>query len=316
LINEIIARNVSRAYEEAVYLLKICGVEEESRNGPVLTSPDPVYLTIVNPTQRVLTDPLRDANPFFHVMEFVWMLAGENDVRWIEQFNRRFREYADKGSNTIHGAYGHRWSRHFGLNQISHIAEMLKCDRRTRRAVMGMWDPSVDFNNHNDLPCNTQIMFRWNTKHEQLDMTVINRSNDLIWGMLGANVVHMTYLFELVCFMAGLEMGNYHVFTNNLHVYKNLPKYEEIMGTIGCEDIYWDFEPYPLLKTGETYEELVEDCRNLTGFKQAPLNTDWMNDVARPIHDLWRSRHPSDLADIMAGDWRISCKEWLERRVK
>ena len=33
------------------------------------------------PTKELLFDPDRDANPFFHFMEGLWMLAGFNDLK-------------------------------------------------------------------------------------------------------------------------------------------------------------------------------------------------------------------------------------------
>ena len=315
-MNEIESENVPQAYVETIVKMHYWGREETSRNGPVITSANPVLVTIYKPAERVLTDPVRDANPFFHVMEFVWMMAGSNDVRWIEQFNKRFREYADPGTDIIHGAYGHRWRTHFDVDQIRAVADRLKEDCNTRQAVMAMWDPRVDLAQHNDIPCNTQIMFRYDVQRTELDMTVINRSNDLIWGMLGANAVHMTYLHELVSHMAGLRMGRYKAFTNNLHIYPEMPKFKEIWRTWVSVDKYdtQAFGPYPLMQPRETYEDLVADCQNLIRGSYDPIRTQWMLNVAEPMFSSWHSRHNTNR--IHAIDWQIACKEWLERRKK
>jgi hypothetical protein len=47
-----------------------------SRAGDVLVAPHPVMSVTSIPTERVLFDPARDANPFFHLFESLWMLAG------------------------------------------------------------------------------------------------------------------------------------------------------------------------------------------------------------------------------------------------
>lgn len=319
-MNSMFARNVPKAYSEAIIKMRMWAEEEDSRNGPVMTSPAPVFLEIYNPMQRVLFDPVRNANPFFHVMEFVWMITGSNDVRWIEQFNKGFRGYADPDTDTMHGAYGHRWLLHFGHNQIQRVADMLIQDASTRRAVISMWDPRVDLSSHNDLPCNTSLMFRF-TEEDGLCMTVINRSNDLIWGMLGANAVHMTYLHELMCHMTGLAMGAYRVFTNNLHVYKNMPNYENIWKTYASDDRYArdGCDPYPLLRAGETYAGLVEDCLNIVaGDSYAQCKTHWGGDVAAPMCAAYLNKDMDDhfVELIQATDWRIACLEWLERNRK
>lgn len=320
-MNIIYAQNIPQAYTEAIIKLRTWGEEEESRNGPVITSQDPVLLSITNPKERVLFDKTRNANPFFHVMEIVWMLAGENDVRWIEQFNRGFRGFADTGTDTLHGAYGHRWLKHFGKNQIQAVADMLRTDPTTRRAVIAMWDPRVDLSSHNDLPCNTQIMFR--VVQGVLDMTVINRSNDLIWGMLGANAVHMTYLHELVSFISGIPMGLYKVFTNNLHIYKNMPNFEAIWDTRVPEDAYRGSlaaKTYDLLWPGEKYEWLVEDCLNLIAERRpGGLLCNWSKAVAWPMKMAYQNRLSGGdgayyIAQINAEDWRLACHNYVAIR--
>jgi thymidylate synthase len=322
LVNSIYANNIPQAYTEAIIKLRTWGEEQESRNGPVITSIDPVYLEIQNPKQRVLFDQTRNANPFFHVMEFVWMMAGENDVRWIEQFNHGFRNYADHGTNTLHGAYGHRWTRHFEINQIVAVADLLRADKTTRRAVLGMWDPRVDLSQHSDLPCNTQIMFR--VVHNALDMTVINRSNDLIWGMLGANAVHMTYLHELIAFISGIKIGLYKVFTNNLHIYKEMPNFKKIWATITPDDFYRanGIKTYDLLWPGEKYETLVRDCVALVNEEHVSvLETNWARAVAWPMKMAYQDRLRLTggdgkyfIAQINAEDWRLACENYVNLR--
>lgn len=329
-MNVIYANNVPQAYTEAIIKLRIWGEEEESRNGPVITSQDPVLLQIQRPTERVLFDKVRNANPFFHVMEFVWMMSGSNNVKWIEQFNKKFRDYADVGTDVIHGAYGHRWLHHFDRNQIQVVGDTLRNDPTSRRCVMGMWDPRVDLSPHNDLPCNTQIMFRaisqGSKSRHALDMTVINRSNDLIWGMLGANAVHMTYLHELVAWIAGMSVGLYSVFTNNLHIYKNMPNFDDIWATRVPEDDYrrLDIKPYPLLSRNETYADLVNDCINLidVDIENEPAftpQTFWVRNVAWPMRKAYYERLLGNsgkewISDIQATDWRLSCENYVNLR--
>ena len=99
--------NVNSALPEAVWWLRTAGVEFPSRNGPVIVAPGPVITTYTAPWQRVLFSKIRDANPFFHFFEALWMLAGRQDVKFLEQFTPRIREYSDNGS-TLNGAYGYR----------------------------------------------------------------------------------------------------------------------------------------------------------------------------------------------------------------
>src|SRR5690606_6235064 len=136
----------------------------------------------------------RDANPFLHFFESLWMLAGRNDVDYMTRLVRRFAAYSDDGK-TFNGAYGYRWRKWFGRDQLQQIIGALRSNPQDRRCVLGMWDAGHDLGLQSaDLPCNTHIYFR--IQDDRLNMTVCNRSNDAIWGAVGANVVHMSFLQE------------------------------------------------------------------------------------------------------------------------
>jgi len=311
---EIKGRNVPQAYKEGLWVMNTCGERGDSRNGPVMSIPQPVLLTIKYPWERVLFDPVRDANPFFHVMEFVWMMAGSNDAKWISQFNKRMLEYSDEG--ILRGAYGWRWSQH---DQIRSAIRLLRKDPDTRQAVLSMWDPALDGSSakSSDRPCNTHIYFR--TGPRGLDMTVCNRSNDMIWGMLGTNAVHMTMLHELVARASGFRQGLYQVFTNNLHVYPDMPNFSKIYKkTFACYDpySYEEVRHTPLLDRNETYEMFMEDCRKLVdGDLEDGLCTNWVENVAYPMYEAYLGEHRMDyISYIDAPDWQRACSEWVARR--
>lgn len=332
MIFEIYGENINSAYSEAVRILPMLGKPQQSRNGPVVTALDPVILTIKRPNERVLFDADRDCNPFFHLMEFVWMLAGCRDVGFIEYYNKGYRKYAE-ADGTVHGAYGYRWRRHFGFDQIKTVIAHIKSDPKSRRAVLSMWSPEEDLTFHagpklawNDVPCNTHIYFRtrWDdTGREYLDMTVCNRSNDMFWGMLGANVVHMTYLHELVARGCNMNMGFYRVFTNNLHAYVEMPGFEKIWNrTVLPYDPYQkEVTSQPLLVGYETVEDLMTDAVHFVYGSGEKLRTYWFKQVALPMRVAWEDRKSLQgdgirfINQITATDWRLACQEWVQRRM-
>jgi hypothetical protein len=299
-----------------VEVLPILAKKESSRNGPVLTITNPFCLEITHPEERVLFDPYRDANPFFHMMEFIWMMAGSNQVAWLSQFNKRMAEYSDDG-HIFHAAYGHRWRKAFGCDQIQHIVAMLTSNKSERRAVMAMWSPTLDFGiASKDLPCNTQIMFRMVLG--SLDMTVVNRSNDMIWGMFGANAVHMTMLHELISRAIGVPTGVYRVFTTNLHVYPEMPRFQEIMDKCKVRDDRYataKLKPFPLLGEGEKLQDFLRDSEEFILTPEiSGWRTNWFLNVAQPFYRKFMQRDTSVLC--MAQDWQVAGNEWLERRMK
>ena len=302
--------DIPEMYSEMMILMKMQGQEESSRNGTVLTLPEPLLVTVCYPLKRVLTDPTRCANPFFHVMEFVWMMAGSDKLEWIQQYNKGFKQYAEEDGR-FHGAYGYRWREHFCLDQIQQAVEMLRRDPSDRRVVIGMWDPETDMGaQKKDLPCNTHIYLR--IVDEELDFTVCNRSNDVIWGMTGANAVHMTMLQELMANALGVDVGKYRVFTNNAHVYTELPNVEKMLETTHTLHVnYVGWRHVKLLQPNEPLHTFLHECQ---AFVQGdgPFANKWLAEVAAPVKRLWHER--TEYGDIADSEWEQACSLWLQRK--
>jgi len=318
VIIEINGRNAPQAYVEGLLKFRICGQLEQTRNGEAIVLPAPTFLTIQFPEERLLNCPVRHANPFFHCMEFVWMMAGSNDAGWISQFNKRISSYADDG--VLRGAYGWRWAN--PIFQITQQIELLKKDPGTRQAVLSMWDPVYDgaCALTSDRPCNTHIYFRVD-ETDSLNMTVCNRSNDFVWGMLGANVVHMTLLQELMASAAGFQLGMFHVFSNNCHLYTNLPHFESVYNTTLDVDIYKGVdrceELLPILAGGVTYQEFMAECEEFL-LGAATFKSEWLQWVALPIKNAYLSKSNSQerwdhINRIISPDWHIVCHDWARR---
>jgi len=87
---EIVGRNINSAWVDGVRLLKQSGVRRSSRNGDVLELPSGCVTRYLRPMERVLFCAVRDANPFFHLFEALWILAGRDDVVWqLEALQKR-----------------------------------------------------------------------------------------------------------------------------------------------------------------------------------------------------------------------------------
>jgi hypothetical protein len=318
MISIIRGENIPQAYVEGLWVMNaFANVDAMTRNGNVKMIPGPVVLEIQNPEQRVLFNPVRDANPFFHVMEFVWMMAGSNDAEWISQFNKRMMDYADDG--ILRGAYGWRWAN--PTTQIQDTISLLRNSPGTRQAVLSMWDPTYDNAKARtaDRPCNTHIYLRIG-ETGKLDMTVCNRSNDFFWGMMGSNVVHFTMLQELIALAVGVPVGTYWVFTNNLHVYTDMDGFKEKFSYRVTHDWYKydDVTTQPLLAEGELYEGFVADAYQMVedGF-DFEFRTEWFRDVASPIHEAYLDKPNREhwISCIGAPDWHRACSEWYTRKL-
>src|SRR6516162_3973255 len=90
------ATNVRDALIKSMNYLIQQGHTEVTRIGPAIVAQKPVTIHYKNPKQHVLLNPVRDANPFFHLMEAMWMLAGRQDARFLEYYIKDFSKMFGK----------------------------------------------------------------------------------------------------------------------------------------------------------------------------------------------------------------------------
>jgi len=310
--------DVNEAYCELMTAQKHFTEWEDTRNGRARVFKTPVMVTHHAPWHRVLFDPKRDANPFFHYMEAIWMLAGAQNVDFPAKFASNIRQYSDDDV-TLHGAYGYRWRGYFGIDQIQVVIGMLKDDPTTRRAVISMWAPNVDLGTSGlDLPCNTHIYFR--VRDGRLCMTVCNRSNDLVWGMLGANIVHFSILQEYIAKATGLITGELVQFTNNLHIYEQHMK----EGSFSfAPDRWYSSNTVKSISFGPETLYADEARRFVEGTQTRDFSSPILNRNAIPMLEAWEKYKEHDITGaiiqcecIHDSDWRHGCQKWLQRRQK
>ena len=339
-------RNVHAALPEAVRMIKLFGRKVETRNGPALRYPEPVCTVYTNPRERVLFWPQRDANPFFHFFEALWMMNGQQDVATLTRYVKRMANFSDDGY-VFHGAYGYRWRQHFkydpytggnyALDQLRLIAERLRNDPEDRRQVLQIWDCQADLQmqeGKRDLPCNLVATFSMDMG--ALDMMVFNRSNDIIWGAYGANAVHFSFLQDVMASLVGCPVGVYRHVSNNWHAYVDTLKKVEELEQHAAQPAYASDQPsnpYPEFCTpfsivntdpATWFQDLamfMSEGARATGYRDiffrrvaVPmlLAHDYYKDTARP------SNYHAALdacTDIAASDWRMACEQWLERRL-
>jgi thymidylate synthase len=335
------ADNVCEALPEAVDYLMNFGKTEDTRLGPARVAQFPVAIWYLNPKQHVLTNPVRDANPFFHLMEAMWMLAGRNDGAFLDHYIGNFSK--DFGINgMIPDAYGHRWKYGLGYNQLEEIIQQLQVNPSSRQCVLQMWNAG-----RNDLladkarPCNLVATFR--IHDGRLDMTVFNRSNDVIWGCCGANAVHFAIMQEYMASMIGVKIGSYWQISTNLHQYQyHIDQFENrIKGdneiTIDISLSYYlghgvqSYEPtQPLIEYQEHFNEdleetmlWIEGIQNNQEHYDGNLSNPFLRDTVLPMalaHQMYKNKKIDDALEeikkVAALDWRKAGEEWLLRRKK
>lgn len=336
--NIIYCDNVNEALPLGLQLVKEQGVPTESRGIPVIEVPGPVMTVYRAPWERVLFDPVRNANPYFHFFEALWILAGAKSVHLPEFFLPRIRQYSD-GDGVFHGAYGHRLRFAHGLDQIGVAIATLRQRPDTRQVVLSIWKPIDDLGAHSkDIPCNDMITFK--LRNGRLDMTVFNRSNDVIWGAYGANAVQFSVLQEYVAAMVGAEMGHYTQVSDSFHVYPDNPFWQQYINGYHpgghVANPYHDImvEPTSLFHDAEEAQRVVDDAILLNGLAEAGVlpravlgsasqefKSYTFRKTAIPMIVSYLNYRNGDLRGarqaaerINGEDWRRACVAWVQRR--
>lgn len=302
----------------------------DSRNGKVAMFHEPLTTVYRRPRNRVMFNPVRNCNPFFHFIEGLWMIEGRNDLKTLTMFAKKMAEFSDDGI-LVNGAYGHRWREWFGRDQLETAIKLLKNNPLDRRVVLQMWDASKDLDSSSkDVPCNTQVYLKARPLEDgtyKLDMTVTNRSNDLIWGAYGANAVHFSMVHEYIAAMSGLRLGVYYQVSNNAHVYLNVwePLNQKLPQGIAPDD--YDIEvvkPEQLVKDRLSFDlELSSFFYWLDGGRRLDFfDNDIFDKTAIPLVETWWLYKDGLLGEardkareIKATDWRKACVEWIERKI-
>ena len=321
---EINAINVNELFTDTLWRFKVAGKLVETRNGKAYRINEPVLTIIQEPTERVLFFQERDANPIFHLMESIWMLAGRDDVLFLKQFNSTIGQFSDDGVR-FNAAYGYRMRKHFGFDQLNEVIKHLKEDPNSRQAVIQLWDSS-DFNKSTkDKACNTQLIFAINDG--RLDITINNRSNDFWWGACGANPVHFSVIQEFVAVALELPVGRYYSISNNLHLYTEL---YNAMPYMENPPIAENFDHYSsgVVQPRKLYEgsselflhECEEFCKD--PFSNQGYINEFFTYVAHPMAMVSHERKYkiSDgraWADkIIASDWKLATHLYIANREK
>jgi thymidylate synthase len=324
------AHNVNEAYELGIRMLTYYGVRQESQHGTTLEIPEPVSIMYDCPRERVLFDKNRDANPFLHFFESLWIIAGREDVKFLHHLVPNMKTYSDDGV-TFHGAYGKRM-----YEQIGQAITRLQKNYDDRQVALTIRRENDIWYTGKDQPCNMIVTFK--IRDGKLNTHVFNRSNDFVWGMCGANVVQFSMLQEYIAGHVGVPTGTYHQTTDSMHVYVN-EQWEKVSKAQGYGHIFnlynsGEVQPYNMMKgSTEEWEYDLDDF--FKSFDTGSLYTNiqthspFFTNVVAPmwntltLYKKWqltrKVEHMGEalfaVTEIANGtDWQRTAREWIMRR--
>jgi hypothetical protein len=275
-------------------------------------------------------------------MEALAMLTGFNSAPFLSFFAGNMMNYSDNG-RTYNAFYGERLVNGKWGNQLHAVIRLLSKDPDSRQAVAQMWDPADLEKMTKDKACNMSLIFEVD-QHGRLCMTSFNRSNDAIWGIVtGANVVHLSMFQEYVACALGREIGSWTHVSNNLHIYTEQPKWQDLKDLSIADSVKHHGYPFitctPLFANVDnhtsraTFDLVLSDfihrasqaveCGTYMLFDGILAERiPFIHKTAYPVFMAWHERKKKTgnvnywLDRIESADWHVACKEWVERRNK
>jgi len=175
-------------------------------------------------------DPIKDGFPILtlrkipikvFVAEQAWFIMGS---RKPEDFLREYTKIWDIFTNpndVVTVAYGYRWRKHFGRDQLALLIDLLEKEPSSRHGVVITWDPTQDglsLQKKKNVPC--PYTFTVNIIGGKLHMHNIVRSNDMVLGF-PHDVAGFCLLQYILAQRLGVGVGIYTHTISNAHIYSN-----------------------------------------------------------------------------------------------
>lgn len=118
------------------------------------------------------------------IAEQLWFISGETKPReFLESFTKIWSAFTNE-EGVVTAAYGQRWRKHFGRDQLAELIQLLERDPSSRQGVVMAWDPAIDGlegPKQKNVPC--PFTFTVNILDGRLNLHNIMRANDLILGL-------------------------------------------------------------------------------------------------------------------------------------
>lgn len=172
-------------------------------------------LSLSNPRARFSRTESR-STLFSCLGELLWYLSGSNELKHIEYYIKKYRNFSDDGI-TLNGAYGRRLFYPIRASQFDTVVDILRTKSDSRQAVLQIFEASDLKKGSKDVPCTCAIQFF--KRGDLLHMMTHMRSNDAFVG-LPHDVFAFTMIQEIMARIISCELGWYHHSVGSLHLYE------------------------------------------------------------------------------------------------
>ncbi|MFJ4866722.1 thymidylate synthase [Streptomyces sp. NPDC088748] len=179
-----------------------------------------VSFSIADPRRRLVPSAVRRSNIVFNLAEALWYFSGRSDLEYMTYYAPGIRRFV-MGAEALTGtAYGPRMFNFgsTGLDQWASVADLLREDPDTKRAVLQIYQPEeLVVQGNPDVACTIALQFL--ARNNCLNMVSYMRANDAYRGIV-SDIFSFTFLQELMARELGLELGRYTHMVGSLHLYE------------------------------------------------------------------------------------------------
>jgi thymidylate synthase len=206
------------AYRALIRRIMTEGVEERNARTGHATRALPGLTIEVEAGFPLLT--LRRIPLKVFIAEQVWFLTGSRrPEESLHQFTKIWDDFTNL-NGVIPTAYGYRWRRHFGRDQIAELVALLERDPSSRQGVVVAWDAGSDGldarRTRKNVPC--PYTFTVNIIGGALHLHNMVRSNDMLLGC-PHDAAGFALLQRMLAARLGVGVGKYTHSISNAHVY-------------------------------------------------------------------------------------------------
>lgn len=174
-----------------------------------------VGITLLKPEENIITTSWRKWSNKYAEREWNWYLSGNRSVAELKKYAPTW-DKMHGGDNIVNSNYGWQWMRN---GQLDKCIEQLRNNPNTRQAWISIFDGKEKDQYKYDTPCTIAVGFDKNPlAPDCLNMTVIMRSNDLIYGFCNDQYC-FSKLHKMVADQLGLKLGTYYHFSHDMHIY-------------------------------------------------------------------------------------------------
>lgn len=199
------------------------GVEEinQRTNAKIKVSKFPIFFCL-DLSNGILPIPgNRTIWPHISAAEVAWQTLGTRDPKFIMEYAPKlWQKFIEK--DQIKAAYGFRWHKQFGRDQIKLAIEALKNDPTNRQIYISSWNPISDGLGKPDQPKNIPcpVGFTLNIIDGKLNMSVMIRSSDVFVG-LPYDILNYALVLDLIANEIGVNNGIISFTLSHAHIYES-----------------------------------------------------------------------------------------------